>query len=293
MMRRPTTVVIGTLIAIVASAALAVRISRAQQTTGNFNKLLDQVGISPEIGQKVPLDLEFVDSSGKKIRLSDCFIGRPVILHLVYYQCPMLCQLSRDGLLGTLSTIKLKPGRDFSIVTLSFDPREGPDLSARARALAAQRCGAEAVENGWHFLTGGSAAISALTEAVGFRYTFDEKTAQFAHSTGLFILAPDGTISRFLGGIDYSPRDLRLALVEASQGKVGTLTDHAMLLCYMYDPTVGKYGFAIVTVLRIAGLTTVGILTIGILLMIRHDRHKQLNAIKQKNANSPADLAPA
>jgi protein SCO1 len=237
--------------------------------------VVERVGIKPRLGEKLPLDTEFVDSNGNKVRLGDCFSDRPVILHLVYYECPMLCRLSSDGLLGTISTLSLKPGQDFSIVTLSFDPDEGPELSTRARKMAAARCGEEAVERGWRFLTGEEAAIKQVTDAVGFRYMYDDATKQYAHASGIFVITPDGTISRYLGGINYPPRDLRFALVEASDGKIGTVVDQAMLLCYMYDPTVGKYGLAIMSVMRISGVITVVTLAVAIITMIRRERRNR------------------
>jgi protein SCO1/2 len=233
---------------------------------------LEQVEISPRLGEQLPLDQSFVDSSGEQIQLRGCFAERPVILHLVYYECPMLCRLSADGLLKSLSTLSLELGKDFSIITLSFDPREGPELSARARELAVARCGKEPVERGWQFLTGDEASIKAVTEAVGFRYAFDESTGQFAHASGVFVLTPSGEISRYLSGIEYSPRDLRLALVEASDNKIGTFTDQVLMLCYMYDPIVGKYGFAIMTLVRVGGVATVACLAVSIFTMIRRDR---------------------
>jgi protein SCO1 len=236
--------------------------------------LVDQIGIKPKLGVQLPLELEFVDAAGKPLQLRDCFAGRPVILHLVYYDCPMLCKLSADGLFRTLSTLALKPSDDFSIVTLSFDPSEGPGLSASARQMAAERVGEQAVKGGWHFLTGEEDVISAITDAVGFRYAYDEKTRQFAHASGVFVVTPDGRLSRFLTGIDYSPRDLRLALVEASGGKVGTATDQVMLLCYMYDPITGKYGLAIMSLLRAAGVATVCCLATAIVAMLRHERRR-------------------
>ena len=242
------------------------------RTPPSIGGVLDHVGISPTMGQQVPLHFEFVDAAGKRIDLRKCVAGRPTILQLVYFQCPMLCQLSRDGLMGTLATIGLKPGQDFSVITLSFDPREGPELSTGAKQLAIERCGQAAVDAGWHFLTGNQAAISALCDAVGFRYMFDEKTGQFAHAAGVFVLTPEGRMSRFLSGADYSPRSLRLALVEAGSGKIGNWTDQAMLLCYMYDPTTGKYGPAIMSLMRVAGAATVTMLAGGILVMIRRER---------------------
>ncbi|MCI0333204.1 MAG: SCO family protein [Planctomycetes bacterium] len=248
--------------------------------SGQFaGAVIQQAGIAPKFGQQLPPDVKFVDADGKTIQLDDCFAGRPVILHLVYYECPMLCKLSSDGLLSTLSTLSLKPGEDFTIMTLSFDPREGPELSARARELAITRCGKEAVHKGWHFLTGDQPAIAAVTDAVGFRYVYDENTNQYAHASGIFVLTPDGTVSRYLGGIDYSPRDLRFALVEASDGKVGTAADQVLMLCYMYDPTVGKYGFAIMTVIRAAGVLTVVALAASIIMMVRRERRRMADVV--------------
>jgi protein SCO1/2 len=243
-----------------------------QVVSNSGGPVIEQVGIKPKLGGQLSLELAFVDSFGQRVRLGDLFRDRPVILHLVYYECPMLCKLSSDALFSTLSTLSLEPGEDFSIVTLSFDPRETTELAARARQLAIERCGAEVVERGWAFLTGDEREIARATEAVGFRYMFDSKTKQYAHAAGVFVLTADGIVSRYLSGIDYSPRDLRLALVEASGGKIGTASDQALLLCYMYDAATGKYGLAIMTVLRAAGLATVGCIAAAIFVMLRRER---------------------
>jgi protein SCO1 len=256
------------------------------QASSSSGLVLDQIGISAKLGEQLPLDLEFTDSSGEKLLLGDCFKGRPLVLHLVYYDCPMLCKLAADGLFSTLSTLSLEAGDDFSIMTLSFDPRETPQLSARARQLAIERCGKEPVERGWHFLTGQQPQIAAVTEAVGFRYQFDEETKQYAHAAGIYVLTPDGVISRYLSGINYSPRDLRLALVEASGGKVGSASDQVLLLCYMYNPATGKYGLAIITVLRAAGLATVGLLATSIVVMLRRERANQ-SLVEPQTAGNP------
>jgi protein SCO1/2 len=262
----------------VASAA------RAQTAVDPSRQLIDQVGVAPRLGDRVPLDAEFTDADGRRVKLADLLGQRPVILHLVYYECPMLCKLSSDGLLRALETLSLKPGQDFAVVTLSFDPREGPELSVRAREMAIARYGREPVERGWTFLTGDAASIAQVCESVGFRYVWDKATGQYAHAAGVFILAPDGTISRFLSGVEFSPRDLRLAIVEASAGRVGTTADQVLLMCYMYDPTTGKYGFAVMTAIRAAGVATVGVLAASILVMLRHER-------RQKDTLTPA-LSP-
>jgi protein SCO1/2 len=236
--------------------------------------VVQEVGITPRLGQRLPLETTFVDADGQPVRLGDCFANKPVILHLVYYDCPMLCKLSADGLFSTLKTLSLKPADDFTIVTISFDPREGPALSARARDIATARCGEEAVQKGWRFLTGDEASIKSVTDAVGFRYVYDENTRQYAHASGVFVITPEGTLSRYLSGVHFAPRDVRLALVEASDGAIGTPIDQVMMLCYMYDPTVGKYGFAIMTVMRAAGITTVVTMAAAIAIMLRRDRRR-------------------
>jgi protein SCO1/2 len=252
-------------------------------------QVAEQIGIAPPLGAKLPLDLSFVDADARAYRLGDSFGNRPVILHLVYYECPMLCKLSSDGLLRALSTLSLKPGQDFSIVTVSFDPREGPELSARARHVAMEHAGRESVDAGWQFLTGDKRAIDELCEAVGFRYLHDEKTGQYAHASGVFIFTPDGTLSRYLSGVQFSPRDLRLSLVEASAGNIGTATDHVMLMCYMYDPITGKYGLAIMRALRAAGVATVGAMGLGIFVMVRREKRRSGFQPDKRNEGGVSD----
>jgi protein SCO1/2 len=237
-------------------------------------QVADRITLSPPLGAKLPRELSFVDADGRTRRLGDSFGQQPVILHMVYYECPMLCKLSSDGLLRALSTLSLKPGQDFSIVTVSFDPREGPEMSSRARDMAIERAGRDAVDAGWQFLTGDKRAIDELCEAIGFRYLYDQETGQFAHASGVFILTPDGALSRYLSGVQFSPRDLRLSIVEASAGKIGSAADQVMLMCYMYDPITGKYGLAVMRALRAAGVATVGAMGFGIFLMVRRERRR-------------------
>lgn len=235
--------------------------------------LIQRVGIDQRIGEQVPLDLTFRDETGQPVELRRYFQGnKPVILSLVYFQCPMLCNVSMDGLLKSLRTLELVPGDDFAALTVSFDPREGPKLARAARQAALDRYGHAGAEHGWHFLTGDDAEIRALTNAVGFRYTFDEKTRQYAHAAGLMVLTPDGHVSRYFFGVEYPPRDLRFALIDASSGNIGTPTDRLLMLCYQYDPTTGKYGFAIITLLRIGGVGTLLVLFGGIVWMLHRER---------------------
>jgi protein SCO1/2 len=217
---------------------------------------LKEVGFDQKLGATLPLDAPFVDEAGREVRLGDYFGKKPVVLNLVYFDCPMLCTVSLNGLESALQVLAFLPGREFELVTISFDAKEGPALAAqkkRAHLTRLQRTGAEA---GWHFLTGRPAAIQAVSRAVGFRYAWDEETHQFAHPAGLVVLTPDGRIARYLFGIEYAPKDLRLALVEAADGKVGGPVDQLLLYCYRYDPVTGRYGPAIMGILRLAaGLT--------------------------------------
>jgi protein SCO1/2 len=259
------------------SVLLSASQSRCEQTGAAGRRLIDEVGISPRLGGQVPLDLSFVDADGHAVHLRDLAGKRPVLLHLVYHQCPMLCKLSSDGLFRTMPLLSLKLGEDFSVMTVSFDSREGPELSARARRVAAERCGYEAVAKGWQFLTGDAESIDELCESVGFRYKFDERTGQYAHAAGVFVLTREGKLSRFVSGIDFSSRDLRLALIEASAGQVGTVADQVMLMCYMYDPTTGRYGLAIMTAIRAAGVMTASGLALAIVVMLRRERQKAVS----------------
>jgi protein SCO1/2 len=187
----------------------------------------------------------------------------------------MLCNLSSDGLIHSLGALKQDVGTDFEVLTVSFDPREGPKLAAAAKRTALRRYGRDGADAGWHFLTGEEPSIRKLAEAVGFAYEYDEKNQQYAHAAGLMVLTPDGTVSRYLYGIEYPPRDLRLSLVEASAGEIGSLTDQILLLCYHYNPTTGRYGLAIFRTLRIAGVATVLLLGGGIVYMLRRERQSQ------------------
>jgi protein SCO1/2 len=218
---------------------------------------LRDIGFDQRLGETVPLDVVLKDEAGRPVRLGDYFRGRPVALSLVYYECPMLCTVTLNGLTGALSALSFEPGREFEMVTVSFDSREGPALAAAKKAVYLKRYGRPGAEGGWHFLTGDRDALQALTRAVGFRYAWDEATGQFAHPSGLVVLMPDGRIARYLYGVEHTPRDLRLAIVEASERKVGTAADQAVLYCYRYDPMTGKYGLVVMRLVRAAGVATV------------------------------------
>lgn len=228
---------------------------------------LREVAFEQKIGANLPLDLPFRNENGDSVTLGRYFGARPVMLSLVYYECPMLCNMALNGLVTSLRALDLKPGKDFDIVTVSFDPREGPELAAAKKQHYLQELHRPGAEEAWHFLTGDADAIEKLTSTVGFRYVFDEKTQQFAHASGLIITTPQGQLARYFYGIEYSPRDLRFGLVEASEGKVGSVVDQALLYCFHYDPEAGSYAAAAFKIVRLAGaLTVIGIAALIILL---------------------------
>jgi cytochrome c oxidase subunit II len=218
------------------------------------------VRFDQRLDQQVPLDLNFRDESGQSVRLADYFGKKPVILSLVYYECPMLCTQVLNGQVTSLEQISFNVGEQFNVVTVSFNPRETPALAAAKKDMYLSKYGRPGAEQGWHFLTGDPKAIAALADSVGFHYVYDALLNQYAHASGIMVLTPEGRISRYFYGIDYSPRDLRLGLVEASAGKIGSPVDQIMLLCYHYDPATGKYGVLVTNSLRIGGVIIVVLL---------------------------------
>jgi protein SCO1/2 len=232
---------------------------------------LQKVSFEQRLNEQVPLDLKFRDETGREVRLADYFReGRPVILSLVFYECPMLCNQVLNGLVSSIKTLSFNAGKEFEVLTVSFDPREGPELARAKKEAYMLRYQRPGTEDGWQFLTGDPAAIEALTRAVGFHYYYDTATNQFAHASGVVLLTPDGKISRYFYGIDYSARDLRLGLVEASANKIGSPVDQLLLYCYHYDPATGKYGPVVMNIMRIGGiLTLLGIASLILLLRRR------------------------
>jgi len=238
---------------------------------------LKNVGIEQHLDEQIPPDLNFRDETGKPVRLGDYFGKKPVILNLVYYQCPMLCGEVLSGLESALRVLKFDVGKEFDVLTVSFDPRETPDMATKKKAEFLKRYGRPGADAGWHFLTGPQESIDALTKAAGFQYQYDPKTGRFAHATAIAILTPEGKIAQYYYGVEYAPKDLRLGLIQASENKIGTLADQVLLYCYHYDPTTGKYGAIIARVLQLSGLATV--LALGILMTAlirfgsRHGEH--------------------
>lgn len=219
--------------------------------------VLREVGFDQKLGERIPLELAFKDETGKDVKLSDYFGSKPVVLSLVYYRCPMLCTISLNGLAAALEVLSFVPGREFNVVTVSFDPHEGPVLAAAKKKAYMARYKRSEAERGWHFLTGSQQSIDALTKAVGFRYVWDEATKQFAHPAGVVVATPEGRISHYLFGVEYSPKDLRLALVDSAGGKIGNPIDTVLLYCYSYDPRTGSYSASILNLLRLAAVATV------------------------------------
>jgi protein SCO1/2 len=232
--------------------------------------ILREVGIDQRLDERVPLDLPFRDEDGRDVRLGDYFGERPVLLALVYYECPMLCTQVLNGLVSALTVLSLSAGREFDVVAVSFDPAEGPGLAMAKKRSYLQRYERPGTEAGWHFLTGEQASIERLTRAVGFRYAYDRKRDQFAHGAAITVLTPSGVISRYFYGIEYAPRDVRLGIVEASANRVGSIADQILLLCYHYDPSTGRYGFVALTLVRIGGILTV--VAFGLFLWFEHRR---------------------
>jgi protein SCO1/2 len=233
---------------------------------------MKDVGIDQKLDQQVPLDLVFRDESGKDVRLGQLVRDRPVILMPVYYECPMLCTMSLNDLTKVLKVMQYDVGDQFDVVTVSFDPREGPELAREKKANYVEQYGRPGATKGWHFLTGDAEPIKRLTDAVGFRYTWDEPTKQFAHASGFMILTPQGKLARYFFGHDYSATALRLSLVEASQGRIGTVTDALILYCFHYDPAKGKYSLAIINILRVLGMLTVLLVGGFIVRSVMHER---------------------
>jgi protein SCO1/2 len=259
------------------ATALAVGLPLAAQVPQILPEAVREVGIDQRLNEQAPLDLEFRDETGATVRLGDYFGERPVVLTLVYYECPVLCTMVLNGVVRSLRPLSFSAGEEFELVTVSISPTETPAQAAEKKGIHVSHYDREGATEGWHFLTGDEEAIEKLTEAVGFHYTFDEETGLYAHASGMMVLTPEGRLSRYFYGIEYSARDLRLALIEASNHRIGSPVDRLLLYCYQYDPTTGKYGLVIMRVIRLAGLATVLLLGGFILLSVRRERRARVN----------------
>jgi protein SCO1/2 len=261
------------------TALLALSIAAAAQTIPNnvgkassgLPAQLLNVGFEPQLNAQLPLDVSFRDESGRDVQLREYFGRKPVVLALVYYGCPMLCNQVEMGVVGSLKMLSFNPGRDYEVIFVSFDTRETPDMAAKKKAAALSRFGRPESAAGWHFLTGKEEAVHAVAGAANFRYSFDEKHNLFAHASGIMLLTPDGRISRYFYGVEYPSRDVRLGLVDASAGKIGTPIDHLLLYCFQYNPETARYSATVLKIVRLGGVLTILTIVMGILIFRRRD----------------------
>ena len=248
-------------------------------TSNGLPPALENIGIEQKLGGQIPLDAEFKDENGKMVKLGELFGKRPVILALVYYECPMLCNEVLNGLTGSLKGINFDAGKDFDVIAISFDVRENdkPNLAKNKKESYLGRYARPGTENGWHFLTGTKPEIDKVTNAVGFKYKFDEPTNQFAHAGGVMVATPDGKLSRYLYGIDYAPKDLKFAVMDSAESKIGNPAEQLLLYCFHYNPATGKYGLAILNIIRIVGVLTLLGLGGMFIYFRRYNRQKDLS----------------
>ena len=232
---------------------------------------LQNVGFEPPLNGPMPLDLPFRDETGRSVQLREYFGQKPVVLAFVYYNCPMLCDQVEQGVVGVLRMLSFNPGRDYEVVFVSFDSRETPEMAAEKKKKALVHFRRPETDSGWHFLTGSKESIEAAAKAANFRFSFDAKSSLFAHASGVLVLTPDGHISRYFYGVEYPGRDMRLGLVDASAGKIGTPIDHVLLYCYHYDPTAATYSASILKIIRLGGVLTILCIVGGILISRRRE----------------------
>jgi len=271
-----------------AGAQLVVPAPDPGDPTGARPGLLSKIHIDQHLDTKLPLDLPFVDDHGKQVRLGDYFGKRPVILALVYYECPMLCTQVLNGLVTALTVMNFEPGREFDVLAVSFNPREGPGLASQKKAAYVERYGRPHTAGGWHFLTGEESSIKQLTEAVGFRYEYDDAIKQYAHGAAIELMTPKGHISKYFYGIEFSARDLRLGLIEASDERIGTPVDDFLLFCYHYDPATGKYGASVLRLVRIGGIATVLAFFSFLTISLRRERRTKTSEPAIELSSKPA-----
>ena len=263
---------VGFFWAVILPLLMALQVHAQSYTEG----LQQRIGIDQKLGDQLPLDLRFVDSEGNTVHLRDFFGEKPILLSLVYFDCPMLCTQVINSLLRAMNVLSFGAGTEFDVLTISIDPGETPELAKAKKIEYLKNYRGREGSTGWHFLTGDQQQIEQLAAAVGFRYEYDEPTDQYIHASGIMVLTPDGKLARYFYGIDYPPRDLRWGLVEAADGAIGNPVDQLLLLCYSYDPMTGKYGLYIRHSLRIGGLATVLALGSFIFVMLRRERRGEL-----------------
>jgi protein SCO1/2 len=265
-------------IAVVLALMLAASTLRAQTVPANTGPAaaampaaLQNVGFEPPLNGQMPLNLAFRDETGRNVQLREYFGQKPVVLAFVYYGCPMLCNQVQQGVVGVLRMLSFNPGRDYEVVFVSFDSRETPEMAAEKKKKALDHFRRPETDTGWHFLTGSKESIETATKAANFRFTFDAKSNLFAHASGVMLLTPDGRISRYFYGVEYPGRDMRLGLVDASAGKIGSPIDHVLLFCYHYDPAAATYSASILKIIRLGGVLTILCIVGGILISRRRE----------------------
>jgi protein SCO1/2 len=256
------------------------------QTSSNMPVILKNVAFRPELNGQVPLDTAFRDESGKSVQLGQYFHQqKPVLLAFVYYGCPMLCTQLEQGVVGSLRMLSFNPGRDYEVVFVSFDERDTPEMAAAKKNTAMDHFRRKETAAGWHFLTGSKESIAAVTNSANFHFNFDAKNNLFAHASGITLLTPEGRISRYFYGVEFPGRDLRLGLVDASQGKIGTPVDKMLLFCFQYDPSTARYSATILGIMRVLALMTIA----GLLLMIVIYHQRDKRAARRNLSHQGAD----
>jgi protein SCO1/2 len=265
-------------IAGVAALLIAATAAHAQMIPDNVGQsskglppALVNVHFDPDLNAQIPLDTEFTDETGKPVELREYFGKKPVVLVFAYYTCPMLCNQVEQAVVGTLKMISFNPGKDYDVVFVSFDPSDTPDAALKKKHEALARFARPVTDGGWHFLIGTRESVDAVTKAANFSYSYDDKSKAYAHASGILLLTPDGRISRYFFGVEYPPSNVRLGLVDASAGKIGTPVDHLLLFCYQYDPTKARYSATILTVIRMGGVVTLFCMALGFVIFRRRE----------------------
>jgi protein SCO1 len=271
-MKEPLRYLAGMMVLLSSLAARAQMIpDNVGQSSNGLPPALVNVGFDPQLDAQIPLDAPFVNEYGKPVTLRDYSGKKPIVLAFVYLTCPMLCNQVEETLVGSLKMISFNPGTDYEVVFISFDSTDTPDAALKKKHEAMSRFARPKTEPGWHFLTGSQESIDAVTKAANFRFTYDPRTRLFGHASGILLLTPDGRISRYFFGVDYPSSHVRLGLVDASAGKIGTPVDHLLLFCYQYDPTKGRYSATILSVIRMGAVATLLCMAIGFVIFRRRD----------------------
>lgn len=278
---------------LVVALLLAATAARAQMAPNNVGQpangmptILQGVGFRPELNAQMPVDVPFKDETGKDARLRDYLHEqKPVVVALVYYGCPMMCTQLEQGVVGALRMLSFNPGRDYEVVFISFDDRDTPQMAAEKKATAMTKFHRPETASGWHFLTGSKESVAAVTNAANFHFNFDAKNNLFAHASGLLLLTPDGHISRYFYGVEFPARDIRLGLVDASAGKIGSPVDHVLLYCFQYDPSTARYSATILGIVRLGGIMTIATMIVAFLIFRRREHAAARVNLHQQGAH--------